>query len=272
MTRLAFVVLISMLVMSAPGGWTQQAVAKSPPPIRTGPLRLEKMNYSKADGSCKGNPCVEIKIDSLRVISAPSVQAGERINAAIDTWVRHGEDSQPPARNPQEVLQRFVDSYWKASREESKADQAYAIPWYQNRIVGLEFQSEHVLSLSFQEGGFTGGAHPYGELTYMNFRPATGARIHMADIFKEGYIKPLNAVAERRFRELKQISPQARLGVAYPAFADGFRLNQNFSIGGRGLTFFFNDYEIAAYVEGPTRLFVPYAEIRSLLRPDANIP
>ena len=82
----------------------------------------------------------------------------------------------------------------------------------------------------------------------------------------------MDSIGERHLREIKGLSPQANLADDYPAFQDGFQLNENFSIGPRGLTFFFNSCEIASYAEGPTEILLPFEEIKGLLRPDADIP
>ena len=34
-----------------------------------------------------------------------------------------------------------------------------------------------------------------------------------------------------------------------------------------GLSFLYNEYEIKSYAEGQTTLFIPYTQIKSLLRP-----
>jgi hypothetical protein len=125
---------------------------------------------------------------------------------------------------------------------------------------------------------YGGGAHPNRTLTYANFRPATAERIRLTGILKEGFAGPLNNVGERRFRELKGIGLDGDLKEANFRFPnDHFQLNDNFSIDADGLTFYgltfyFNNYEIASYADGPTKLFLPYTDLQVLLRANADIP
>jgi len=47
--------------------------------------------------------------------------------------------------------------------------------------------------------------------------------------------------------------------------------NDNFSISDEGLTYYFNEYEIAAYVVGLTEVTLSYDEIKRLLRDDSPL-
>lgn len=47
-----------------------------------------------------------------------------------------------------------------------------------------------------------------------------------------------------------------------------FRLNNNFGILQTGLIFCFNPYEVGSYAAGSPMVFIPYAEIAGLIRPD----
>lgn len=272
MKKYRFIALL-LLGLPWPAARAQQATEVPPPPVLIGPLRLEKISFSRVGGQCKDGPCVAVRINSLKVVSAENVQAAAKISAAIADWALRLNGASRFAKSPQEVLQQFVDSYWEMHRYGSRADPTYSIPYYLTRTVEITYQSARVLSLSFLEESYWGGAHPNGTLTYANFRPATGERMRLTDIFEQGYAASLNAVAERRFRELKGLSPEASLKEAYFRFPnDQFRLNENFSICADGLTFFYNSYEITAWAFGPTELLLPYADIRNLLRPDAVIP
>ncbi len=271
MKKYGFILLL--LGLSWVAARAQQLPKVPTQPLRIAPLRLEEISFSKAAGHCKDGPCATARLDYLKVVSAPNAQAAAKISAAIAAWVLPWGGDQKLAKNSQETLQQFVDSYWEMHKEESKTDPTYSIPWNLTRTVKIEFQSARVLSLSFVESSYLGGVHSQTERTYANFHPATGEHIFLTDIFKEGFAAPLNAAGERRFRELKGLSPQDNLKEANFRFPkDQFQLNENFSIGADGLTFYFNNYEIASYADGRTELLIPYADFREVLRPDADIP
>jgi hypothetical protein len=263
--------IVLLLFLGLP--WAAARAQQAPlPPFRTGPLRLEKVSFSKTKGNCNDGPCVTASIDYLKVVSAENAQAGARLTAAIANWVLRLPGGRV-AKNPQEVIDEFVDSTWETRQGEAKPGPSFSRPLIETITLEVEYQSPRALSLSLFVGSYTGGAHPNEWLTYANFRPATGERIHLTDIFKQGFTVPLNAVGERRFRELKGLGPQESLKNTRFRFPnDQFQLNDNFAINTYGLVFYFQDYEIGPHAEGPTKLFLPYKDIRDLLRPDADIP
>jgi len=52
---------------------------------------------------------------------------------------------------------------------------------------------------------------------------------------------------------------------------DIFSLSSNFKITPNGLDFFYDNYQIAPYAEGPIDLLIPYQSIKHLLRPNTVI-
>lgn len=268
MIKYGFIVLL--LGVSSAVARAQQAPTVPSPPVRIGPLRLEKISFSRVYGHCGGGPCVTARIDYLRVVSAESAQAPAKLTAALADWVLRLENGKV-AKNAQEVLNQFVDRNCESRQEESKTnmDEAFSPLWYESTTLKIEYQSAQVLSLSSLSYGYYGGAHGEGGLTYANFRAPTDERIRLADISKEGFAAPLNAAGERRLRELFGLSPEESLKEANFTFTDDhFQLNENFSIGADGLTFYFQSHEIAPG-NGAIKLFLPYADFRKLLRPDA---
>jgi hypothetical protein len=270
MNNYGFIVLL-ILGLPLAAARAQQTSNAPSPPMRIGPLCLEEVSFTKAAGRCQNGPCMTSSIDYLRVVSAENRQAAAKLTAALADWVLR-MDHGKVAKNPQEKLQWWVDREWKIRQEISEPEDSP--PWDDATTLKGEYQSAQVVSLSLSNSGYYGGAHGNESLAYANFRPATGERILLTDIFKQGFAAPLNAVGERRFRELKSLSPQASLKEAGFNFPDDrFQLNGNFAIGGDGLTFYYNTEEIGStHSAGPTMLRLPYADIQNLLRPDAGIP
>jgi hypothetical protein len=84
----------------------------------------------------------------------------------------------------------------------------------------------------------------------------------------DGFEEPLRALAEVRFRAERQLAPDASLGEEGFWFEeDRFELNDNWLVDPEGLRFYFNSYEIAPYVFGPTDLTVGREALRALARP-----
>ena len=137
----------------------------------------------------------------------------------------------------------------------------------------MQYESVHVLRLRGEEGEYTGGAHPNDGVSYANFRPSTGEGIRLQDILKPGFENPLNSLAELRFRAVENLDATASLKEAGYVFPQNqFKLNDNFFIDPKGLTFVYDPGEVGCVACGSPRIFLPYADLRNLLRPDARIP
>jgi hypothetical protein len=109
------------------------------------------------------------------------------------------------------------------------------------------------------ESGFweyTGGAHGYGAVQYSCFDLHTGKQLTTGDIFKKGYEEPLRLKAvEHLDRDPSYMS------------RDSLQLNGNFYVTPAGIVFFYNMYEITAYVVGTPVAFIPWNEIDQWIDP-----
>jgi hypothetical protein len=223
---------------------------------------MEPLSFSKACGDCNGEPCVTADIESLRVVFAKNPHAADRINAAIANWALQ-LDNGKVAKTMREAVEQFVNRLCQPLEADAKKyPESFGPPWNETRTLSIEHVSARVLCLSLLEVEYTGGAHPGESLRYQNFRVATGRRIKLSDIFKPGFEKSLNAIAER----------DLPADPSFYTFQEGhFKLNNNFCIGANGLTFHFQSHEITSTNGGDT-LLLPYSDLKDLLRPDADIP
>jgi len=146
------------------------------------------------------------------------------------------------------------------------------LPCYKHEVVSIVYNTPEVLSIEISGSSYTGGAHGSHWTVYANLDPKTSRQIELKNILVDGYQEALRVIAERKFREMYQIGREERLWDAGFHFEDDqFSLTDNFSISKQGLTFFYNEYEIAAYAKGPTKLTLTYEELSNLVRKDGPI-
>ena len=126
------------------------------------------------------------------------------------------------------------------------------------------FNSRDILTVSAGNYSYTGGAHPNSYLKYFVFDIKSGKLLRTEDIFEAGFEKKLNAMIENKFRE------QYELGDGKPLtdilFENKIEFNNNFAITKDGVEFFYNRYEIMAYVYGSAEISFTYAELNGLLK------
>lgn len=127
--------------------------------------------------------------------------------------------------------------------------------WNLEIISDILHQDSLFISVATTINSYTGGAHANYVQSYRSYDLRTGETIQLEDLFIEGFEEELNEYAEIEFRMDKQIPPSKSLRDEGFSFEnDRFTLNQNFAIINRSMVFYFNPYEIAPYVTGPTEL------------------
>lgn len=273
--------LLVCLAGSGVSAQKSESASGAPSSDFVGPVQFETRRFHKEYGhDCQGGQhpevCVWFDLTYPEAISAPSEVAKTKINHAILQWVLEefeggGDAGGTFAKSQETLYQKFVNQ--ERDYRSELSDRSLLGFWFE-RKVKVVYLSANVLSLSRDQEGDTGGANPTGRLDYANFRPSTGAPLLLEDILKPGFEKSLNAYGEVRFRALKHLDPLASFKEAGFNFEpNGFYLNEhNFTIGPKGLTFQYDEYEVSCFACGAPAVFLPYSGLRRLLRPDANIP
>jgi len=131
-------------------------------------------------------------------------------------------------------------------------------------------QDPSLTTIYFSGECYDGGAHGHNHFSFINWNTKTSQTIKLSDIFKDGYHEKLTKIAEKIFRYNEKLCDTASLQDYL--FKDGkFVLNNNFIITPRYIIFLYNEYEVKSYTEGNPEIDIPYAKIKSLLRPNTVI-
>lgn len=139
--------------------------------------------------------------------------------------------------------------------------------WYYGATATVEVLTDSLISISVQDEYFTGGAHGGNGVYYLNINPKTGAEFKLDNFLKEGYKQPLTKLAEglfRKERELADTTSFSENGFEFPE--DQFQLNENYGFTKDGIVFYYNSYEVAPYVLGPTQVTIPYTLVSEWIR------
>jgi len=217
------------------------------------------------DGCVAGDgSCTYVRVDYPTVIFSPSGAAVVRVEAVIRDAVnaRYMEDG--VYRSPTELMRAFLAEYAAlVAREPS-----YRHPWFLERKVFVVENTPEVLSLSVSERAFTGGAHGSQTIVYQNLHPSTGEPRRLADWLVAGFEPKLRALAEAKFREVREIEDGTSLEQAgFIFFEDqSFSLTNNYSLSNEGVSFYYNAYEVGPYALGPTEIHLSAKELEGLIK------
>jgi len=122
---------------------------------------------------------------------------------------------------------------------------------------------------TFEIGGstFSGNAHPIAQTLFLNWDTKAQKQLALSDILVDGYLPKLTKIADSIFRKNENLKDTSSLARDYFFKGNKFSLNQNFLITPLGIRFLYNQYEIKPYAAGTTDLFIPYSQIKNLLKP-----
>jgi hypothetical protein len=112
---------------------------------------------------------------------------------------------------------------------------------------------------------FTGGAHPNSFRSYHIFDAKSGTEKEMREFVADSIA--LLALVEKKFREVEKLTDTDDLEKAGYFLANHqFFMPANYVFTRTGVLFYYNPYEIAAYVRGPIEFTIPYSELADLVK------
>lgn len=215
---------------------------------------------------CQDEPCSSILVEYP--IFTGEETAAASVNEAIQQYIIQslflGEESNASAKNIEEAATDFIMAY-----RDYQADIPSAIDngGYEADITITPFVSENLLCLETHHYLYTGGAHGYGGVTYLNFDPSTGNEIEIQGLFSDylGFVKE----AEMAFRKANDIPTEGNINATGFWFKDEtFHLPQSIGLTQDHIIMVYNPYEIAPYAEGAIELKLPIENIESYLKTD----
>ena len=260
--RLPLPTLVLLAVASCAPDSQEADSTVAPPPVLSFEMQSREMTYEDCIAGSEG--CTYIRFDYPTVVEVPVGASVEAVTSAMDSFLEAPLRKDEPPASVNALMARFLSDYaaFKASEPTS------AQSWFLERKAFVLRSTPSLLSLSFSERSYLGGAHGVATVHFLNLDPMTGARKVLTDVLAEGALPDAVALAEARFREVRGIAAGATLKDAGFTFEnDTFVLSENFSLRDDGLAFYYNPYDVAPYAMGATEIVLSPHEVRSLLKP-----
>lgn len=184
--------------------------------------------------------------------------------------------------SPGEAIAKYTENYLKAYKDlenDFKTELAKSgdspIPasfsFYEMSSDDIAYNRNNILCYTVNFVNYTGGAHGAHSFTNHVLNLKTGEPITEADLFIENYQDDLAQILiDKIAKQNKVENPKDLENIGFFSVDEIFP-NGNFLIDDNGITYTFNEYEIAAYVVGDTKVYLPYKEIQHLLKKDSPI-
>jgi len=175
---------------------------------------------------------------------------------------------------PDEVLNAYINDYKKFFFEsesvyadlEDEEDIYSSDAWYNNQKTTIRYNKDFFFSYSVSTDRYSGGAH--GEKKYINtvVDLKTGKKITEDDLFSEkDKAIIVTMIVDKIMKQNKVNTIEALEEIGFD-FSD-LSLNKNFYLSEKGLTYTFNEYEIAGYAVGTTEVFLDFKNLSNYLKP-----
>jgi hypothetical protein len=225
------------------------------------------INSEKHYGNCdsSGSPCIEIEIQYPRIYETPNDSTKNTLNNFITKQAFQTVFEGRKIEGFDSLAEQMISSFKELRRKFPEAPGN----WYLDREISVELNKNFILCLDVTETSFLGGAHPNTSKMFYNFDLRSGGKLKLSDLVIGDSIKVLTGTAEKIFR----IDRKMNIGETYKEAGfwfkdDRFELNDNFAVTEDGILFYYNNYEIAPYVYGATKLLIPYDQVMGIIKKD----
>ena len=185
---------------------------------------------------------------------------------------------------PQKAVKKYTDDYieaYKELEEDFKVELARSekdgnpvgawFSYYEMSSNTIRFNQDGLLCFSVNFENYTGGAHGAHSYNHFVLDVNTGKRITEEDIFVDSYQDSLAEILVAQITKQNELSDPKELENIGFFSVDEIYPNNNFLIDETGITYTFNEYEIAAYVVGPIHVHIPFEDVQLLLKQDSPI-
>ena len=182
--------------------------------------------------------------------------------------------------SPQNAMKNFSEQYIRdflSIKPKEFFDEDHVLEDVNDFIYELNLENEilynrnNIISFVVRNINYEGGAHGsnsiYGYVIDLN----TGNFLTEEDFAGKNYKKYLSSLIVQKIATIKGVSNVSELeNIGYNAIED-IGPNENFTVDDRGITYYFNEDEIAAYFVGTTEVFIPYGELKAYITDDNPI-
>lgn len=181
---------------------------------------------------------------------------------------------------PQEAIQQYADDYVENYKEleeifsKDLAENELQGAWYSYYEMSSDvilYNENGLLSYSVSFENYTGGAHGSHSFTNFTIDLENGRHITEEDLFVDGYETELAELLVEEIARKNELDNKKDLEDIGYFSIDEIYPNDNFYIDATGITYTFNEYEIAAYALGATEVHLGFEQIKPLMKEDNPI-
>ncbi|GAA4102676.1 DUF3298 and DUF4163 domain-containing protein [Mucilaginibacter panaciglaebae] len=254
--------LCGLLASLSSCNWGEKNTTK--PDINTDTLAYTYKTIKERASDCGNKPdtgCTVAKI------TYPVFNGQTMLNNSISSSLLNLFKMDKHYTDLQQYAKDFIGSFDAVKKREDRPGMFFTLDSHAEVLR----QDSSLTTLEISGHNFQGGAHGSCMTTFINWNTKANKNIALSDLLIQRYVEKLTAIADTIFRKQEKLSLSASLANDYFFKDNKFALNNNFLITPLGIKFLYNQYEIKPYAAGQTDLFIPYAKLKLLLKPNTVI-
>ena len=238
---------------------------------------LTLQNASLATNAFMNNDTAGLELSLTLAVEYPADYADQAIldkvrHQVIIDYFPEGADT--TFADPDALLAAYVDDYKRFFFESESAyadvsgeeDYFDAEPWYNDQKLLVRYNEGDLFSYTVATDRYSGGAH--GEKKFVNrvIDLKTGLKVTENELFTEEAKPMIVEMIQRQLLDehgLKTVEELEEIGYFD---VSEMNLNTNFFISKKGLTYTFNEYEIASYAVGASDVTLTFKSLAGFLK------
>ena len=193
----------------------------------------------------------------------------DSINASISQHVlEQGRNS-----NVREAMRQYLKQTYEQHEPEVTEMQEQGDEYFADMIFSFEHEGrfmddnpDSIITYAATNYTYTGGAHGYHWIRYMNFSRNTGHLITLYEILDLSRQKAIvqmiiqDLMKQFECNSIQQLEEEGFIGIS------DMKVTDNFHICSHGITFLYNPYEIACYALGKQSVTLTYQQLEPYMK------
>jgi Deacetylase PdaC/Protein of unknown function (DUF3298) len=207
---------------------------------------------------------IEIRVEYQKAKGKNSEIINEMIMKTVCHHLTMGDSASAKLRDHKQMF-AYLQKIQKESYPDSK-EYADMPPWGFDLLMSKDYQSETFLSLGFTQYSGAGGAHPNTYAGFLNIDLNTNKTLLNTELVDSVKIMP---IVEAAFQEHWKTELQGSKKYEEKGFFienDKLPLPVEIGMTAENVIFFYNPYEIGAYVMGSTELTIPRSKLEGMIK------
>jgi len=177
-----------------------------------------------------------------------------------------------PAEAARSYTEEYLKSYKEVEEEYNENEEiSQTFSYYENSFNSIHFNKGGILACMVFFENYMGGAHGSHQLYGYSIDLNTGKLISDKDIFYENCMDKVADIIVNKLMEQNNLTDRKELEDSGYTDIEKIVPNDNFLIDEQGITYIYNEYEIAPYFIGKTKIFLPYNEISLFIKPESAV-